>query len=188
MKHDPSTAQGQKFHDLLDSDPALKMAQFPRADHSKERNALEQDLSTPQFTPIWERYKSAKKNKQKGEWYSLCSKARNVRELAKEIGREAEYAMMYQDFSELVHGTDVITGALRYEPEKGPSVHQIRGPVTKINNMVASYTTICLLRSHNLMLRTFFVDDSTFITSYVQWFLTYHPYYRWSCGSDPKEP
>ena len=101
MKHDPSTAQGQKFHDLLDSDSALKMAQFPRSDHSKERKALEEYLSNPRFKPIWERYNNAKKNKQKREWYSLCSKARNIRELAKEIGREAEYSMMYQDLSEL---------------------------------------------------------------------------------------
>jgi hypothetical protein len=172
MKHDPSTVQGQKFHDLLENDPTLKMAQFPRADYSNERKAIEEYLSNPRFKPIWERYNNARKNKQKGEWYFLCSKARNVRELAKEIGREAEYAMMYQHLSELVHGTDVITGALRYESEKGPSIHQIRGPVTKIN-MVASYTTIS--RSHNLMLRTFFADDPAFITLYVQWLLTFRP-------------
>lgn len=183
VKYDPSTEPGKAFHHLLDSDQSLKTARFPREDRSKERKSLEQYFSDPRYKPIWDRYQNAKKGKKPREWYSLCSKAGCLRELAREIGREVEYALMYQQLSEFVHGTDVVTETLRHEPEEGTSIHQIRGPVTKIN-MVVMYALTCLLRSHNLILRAFFAKDAAFIKSYVDWYVTYQSYYRWSCGAD----
>jgi len=100
--------------------------------------------------------------------------------LAKLIGREAEYALLYDRLSEVVHGTDVVTDTLMHEEGRRMSMHQIRGPVTK-TQLVAVYTTTYLLKCNLMIVKTYFRDDETTCRSYGEWYRTYQPYYRWTC-------
>jgi hypothetical protein len=179
-KYHPSTDAGKAFHRLLDNDPVFSKASFPRRDHTEDRIAIEKYLSDPRYKSIWDRYKTAKTNKKPRHWYSLCSKADTIRSLATLVGREAHYALVYDQLSELVHGTDVVSDILRHEEGRRMSMHQIRGPVTK-TQLVAVYTTTYLLKCNLMVLKTYFRDDEVTRRSYGEWYRTYQPYYRWTC-------
>lgn len=106
-RYDPGTKEGADLHRILDADERLNEAIFPRKDLSNERQAIEQVLNSTIYKPFWDKYKAAKPRPK--HWYSLCSKAPEIRSLARLIGREAEYVVLYKQLSECAHASDVLS-------------------------------------------------------------------------------
>lgn len=181
--YDPSTTEGKRFHEVLNAAENLKDAKFPERDYSHKRNELENLLNTEDSKPFWLKYQQAPTNKKPKHWYSLCSKARNFRELAVLIKREAEYLLLYQMLSEPAHASDVISGILRNWPGEGILVHQIRGPEEKVEQ-IANFGATFLLNCHHLLLSTYVPKDHELVKWFTKWYLQdYRPFYLWATKS-----
>lgn len=135
IRYDPSTEEGVELHRILDADQKLKKAAFPRKDLSKERAAVQAVLNSTAYKPFWDKYqKAAKKPK---HWYSLHSGIADLRILARAVGREAEYVLLYKMLSEVTHASDVFSGVLQRSVGRGINVHEVRGPVEKIKEVTS---------------------------------------------------
>ena len=104
-KFDPNTEKGQEFHKRLQSDPSLTDKKFPTKDYKKDRAFLEEFLSRDGIHIYYEKYKQSKGKRP--TWYSLCSEAKDRRQLAKILHRENEYDILYSYFSGVAHADDV---------------------------------------------------------------------------------
>ncbi|HSL06157.1 MAG TPA: hypothetical protein VK901_21795, partial [Nitrospiraceae bacterium] len=61
LKYDPATAKGIALQALIDADPVLSLATYPRRDLKNEREELERALQSPAYKPSWEKWQEAKK-------------------------------------------------------------------------------------------------------------------------------
>lgn len=149
VKYDPATPKGVALHALIDADPVISRGTYARKDFSKEREKLEQALQSSAYKAFWQKHQDAKKKRQLIEWYTLCSEARNLRELARLLGREAEYEILYGYLSGVAHADDVFSGLMERGPDQSVSIHQIRGPKLKIHE-VAMLSDNHLLYAHHI--------------------------------------
>ena len=177
-KYDPATPKGETLHALIDADPVLSRATYPRKDLSKEREELERVLQSPAYKSYWEKYQDAKKKKQPLEWYTLCSDARNLRELANRLGREAEYAILYGYLSGVAHAEDVFSGLMDRDPGRSFSIHQIRGPEQKMHE-VAMLSDTFLLFAHNHLVSTFLTPDHAMTIFFRKRYKQYRTFSLW---------
>lgn len=177
-KYDPATPKGETLHALIDADPVLSRVTFPRKDLSKERKELELVLQSPAYKAYWEKYQEAKKNRQPVEWYTLCSDARNLRELANRLGREAEYAIFYGYLSGVAHADDVFSGLMERDPGRSVSIHHIRGPEQKMREVARSSDNL-LLFAHNYLLSTFLTPDHAMTRFFSEWYQQYRTFHLW---------
>lgn len=166
--YDPNTSEGKKFHEVLDADSNLQGSNFPRRDHSDDRKQVEDLLGSEESRPFWEKYKQAKRKPK--HWYTLCSAATNLRELARITGREAEYLLLYQMLSEPAHGSDVFSGVLRSSPGKGIRVNQIRGPEEKVSE-ITKFASTYLINCHQLLLLTYVQRDHKLLKWFLGWYV-----------------
>lgn len=178
VKYDPATPKGMALHALIDADPVLSRGRYPRRDFKKEREELERVLQSPAYKPYWEKYQEAKKNRQPVEWYTLCSEARNLRELAIWLGREAEYAILYGYLSGVAHADDVFSGLMDRDPGRSVSIHQIRGPEQKMRE-VAMTSNNLLIFAHNYLLSTFLTPDHAMTKFFLEWYKQYRTFHLW---------
>jgi hypothetical protein len=79
-----------------------------------------------------------------------------LRGLAKLIGREAEYILLYKMVSEVAHAGDVMTEIIQGST-KGIEVHHLRGPVGKMKE-VTSLSANLLVWCHEHMLASYFLS------------------------------
>jgi len=152
-RYDPGTPEGAEFHTILDKDPRLQSAEFAREDLSNDRKRVEEILNGERFKTHWESYKG-RKPRARRHWYSLCSPAIDLRTLAREVGRESEYVLLYDSLSEGSHASDVMTGIMHITPTKELVIHQLRGPVEKVKELT-SLAGNFLVWSHNHVLATY---------------------------------
>jgi len=156
--------------------------------YTEQRKQLEAELDGESYREYWERYKKAKKEKRPRAWYALCSKANNLRDLAKLTGMEREYLMFYASLSEIAHAEDVITDLLHVkslEQSVEVSVEKMRGPAGKVGR-VAAITIIFLLQMHGTMQATYLTEDKKFTQMHQQWNRSYERYYHWALSQDWK--
>lgn len=177
---DPSTEAGRQFYQLFDHLPDIpSLSHLDRVQQlHEERTQHEKELGEGYYKNYWERYQAAKKNKRPREWYALSSSARNLRELARLVGREGEYLFLYQAPSEIVHATDVITGVFRLD-QRGCSISQARGPTDKIGK-IARLSIFCLIEMHERMLNTYLLNDKKIRKLYKKWHISFGRYYLWA--------
>ena len=179
MTHDPSTEQGKRLHRILEKNVGIGKAYFSKRDYGQERSEVEKEFSEDQFLSEYrKKYKKAKSNKKRKEWYYLSSGAQSPREFAKTIGKEAEYVLLYQMISEIAHGTKVISNLTRPLEEEKIEIPQIRGPKEYLN-LVANYTVNYLLKSHKLLIDTFFQSDQRIRITYLHWYNQYQKFSFW---------
>lgn len=182
IRYDPGTKEGAKLHAILDSDPKLKDVVFPRQDLSKDREEVETMLNEKRFRSHWEKYKNAKPTPK--DWYGLCSTANDLRRLAREVGREAEYLLLYKMLSEVAHASDVMTGVVVIGEAKELSIHQLRGPVEKVKELV-SLAANYLVWSHNHLLFTYLNGDEVH-KRFTRWYIEdYREYFNWAISPGP---
>jgi len=184
-RYDPGTKEGAELHRILDADKKLNEAVFPRKDLSNERQVIEDGLNSTRYKPYWDRYKAAKSKPK--QWYSLCSTAPELRSLARIIGRESEYVLLYKMLSESAHASDVLSGVLRRKEERTVEVHTLRGPVGKIKETVslaANYLVWC----HDLLLNTY-LKDHVLQKWFVRWYIEdYRSSFMWAISPTPPLP
>lgn len=182
IRFDPGTKEGVELHRILDSDPNLKDAEFPRRDLSKERAAVEGLLQSARYQPFWAKYQRA--DRKPKHWYSLCSDAMNLRSLAKIVGREGEYVLLYKMYSEVAHSSDVVSGILQRGAGKSISVHRLRGPVEKIKeatSLAANY----LVWSHHHLLNTYLKGQERHAW-FMRWYKDdYRKFFSWAVTPGP---
>ena len=184
-RYDPGTKEGAELHRILDADKKLNAAVFPREDLTKERKAVLDILNTTRYKPYWDRYKVAKSKPK--QWYSLCSKGSELRSLARIIGRESEYVLLYRMLSESAHASDVLSGVLRPKDERTVEVHTLRGPVGKLKETVslaANYLVWC----HDFILKTY-LKDHNLQKWFVRWYIEdYRSSFMWAISPTPPLP
>jgi hypothetical protein len=178
LKYDPATEKGIALHALIDADPVLSRSTYPRRDLKNEREELEQALQSPAYRPHWEKYQEAKKNRQPIVWYTFCSDARNLRELAIQLGREAEYAILYSYLSGVAHGEDVFSGLMYRDPDRSVSMHQIRGPELKLYE-VAMMSDNFLLYAHRYIVSAFLTSDPAMTQFFTEWYRQFRTFHMW---------
>ena len=181
-RYDPSTPEGKELHRILDADKKLEATAFPRKDLSKERQIIDGTLNSARFKPYWDKFKSAK-HKPK-HWYSLCSSAPDIRSLARLIGRESEYVLLYKMLSESAHAAAVLSGVVSVSKEKKLEVHMLRGPVEKIKeatSLAANYLVSC----HTLLLETY-LKNHDIQKSFTYWYVEdYREGFMWTVNPGP---
>lgn len=181
-RYDPNTSEGKDLHRILDNDKTLEAAAFPRKDLSKERQIIDDTLNSPSFKPFWDKFKSAKRKPK--HWYSLCSPAPDIRSLARLIGRESEYVLLYKMLSESAHAADVLSGVISVSKEKKLEVHMLRGPVEKIKestSLAANYLASC----HTLLLETY-LKNHDIHKWFAHWYRDdYRECFMWAVSPDP---
>jgi len=186
-RYDPGTTEGAELHRILDADKKLNEAVFPRKDLSNERQAVENVLNSTRYKHYWDKYKAAKQKQKPKQWYSLCSKAPELRSLARLIGREAEYILLYKMLSEIAHASDVLSGVLRHKPGGIVEVHSLRGPDEKIKE-TASLAANFLVWCHNLLLDTYLKGHDRH-KWFVRWYIEdYRSSFMWAISPTPSRP
>lgn len=184
-RYDPGTKEGTELHRILDADKKLNEAVFPRKDLSNERKAVEKVLNSIRYKPHWDKYKTTKQKPK--HWYSLCSKAPELRSLARLIGRESEYVLLYKMLPESAHGSDVLSGVLRRREERVVEVHKLRGPVEKIKE-ATSMTAGYLVRCHNVVLDTY-LKGHHLHKWFTRWYIEdYRTSFMWVTSPVPFSP
>ena len=182
-RYDPNTPPGKDFHKILDSCPELSDAKFGRKDHSNERIGLEAILTKDKFKPFYDKYKQLKRSKKKARnWYSLCSDIKDLRSLAKNLGKEAEYAIFYSQLSEVAHASDVISDRLEVSDKGKTYISPLRGGPDQNLKMWANTTSMFLLKSHNLIIESYFPPDYAMRKSYENWYMNYRKFNMWLSG------
>jgi len=78
------------------------------------------------FVEIKQEYLRLKKEKKRFSWYTLFTGCRRIEDLASYLKFEIMYEIIYRDWSQSVHSTDLITGKLGLNKEGKSSVYQIR--------------------------------------------------------------
>lgn len=181
-RYDPSTQEGKELHRILNDDKKLEGTAFPRKDLSKERQIIDETLTSSSFKPFWDKFKSAK-HKPK-HWYSLCSSAPDIRSLARLIERESEYVLLYKMLSESAHAADVLSDVISVSKEKKLEVHMLRGPVEKIKeatSLAANYLVSC----HTLLLETY-LKNHDIQKSFARWYAEdYREVFMWAVSPGP---
>lgn len=172
-----------ELHTVLDRDPALRHTVSPLQDLNKERKREEEMLEAEQFKPYWNKYKQA--NPKPTNWYGVCSTAINLRQLARDVGWEAEYIFLYNMISEGAHASDdVMTNIMVKGEDLKLSIHQLRGPVEKIKELV-SLSANFLIRSHNHLLLTY-LNKHDVHQRFTRWYAEeYRHFFMWATCPDP---
>lgn len=134
---DPSTEAGKRFQAIHE-----KLAKFrerasnpeARAKAAKENRMIDRELAKPEFVSINTSFE-AKRNKRNFDspWYALHD-IKSIGELAKKVGMESEYAMLYSKYSEDMHSTNFFDH--RHIDESGASIEQIRA-LERIDNVIS---------------------------------------------------
>jgi hypothetical protein len=181
-RYDPATPEGRELHFILDADKNLDATVFPRKDLSKERQVIVEILNSAKYKSFWDKFKAAR-HKPK-HWYSLCSTASDIRSLARLIGRESEYVLLYKVWSQNAHAADVFSGVLSWTEERTLQMHKLRGPVEKIKE-TTSLTANYLVRSHNLLLETY-LKGHDIQKWFTQWYVgDYRSGFMWAISPTP---
>jgi hypothetical protein len=182
--YDPATPKGKKFHEILDADQKLIGVDFPRLDHSKERKEIEKVLNQNRYKPFWDSFQKMNPK----HWYNLCSNAKHLRDLAKLVGRESEYLLLYRMLSESAHASDVFSGVLFSNKGKGIKVHPLRGPgekIKEVTSLAANYLVWC----HHQVLNTYFTKDHKVMKWFVQWYAReYRLFFLWAITPESRTP
>lgn len=178
-KYDPRTQQGKDFHAVLQATPQLSKAEFIREDHSADRKGIETILSQDKFKPFYDNYIRLKKGKKPRHWYSLCSNANDLRSLAKNLGKEAQYLIFYSHLSEIAHSADVITDRLGVSEDGKTLMMPLRGPANRTLKMWATTTSTYLLQCHSLIIEFYFPPDDSMRKSWQAWYTAYRKFNKW---------
>jgi Family of unknown function (DUF5677) len=176
-KVDPSHEKGKAYHQLLKESQMLNDMEIPEIDYQSERNNLQEILDGLPFEPYYQKYKSLKKGKKSGKkawtpshWYSLCSSIRDIRELSRVLGREAEYEVLYRYFSDPVHGGDVYLDSFGLHTEEKMLIRSLRGPRKNLE-MAAHLSNTYLLNVHILLREGFFKENAVMTEFFQDWYL-----------------
>lgn len=127
-KLDPTTETGKQLSAQIGKDGAFaNIDVVSRNTDSEVRNLLSM-LARPEYAEVegeWQRIRAQKKGKP--WWYSLFGGPSSIEALATSIGEQVLYQLVYRQYSEEIHGTNVI-GSLHVSHDRRPQFQPIRYP------------------------------------------------------------
>ena len=183
IRYDPATKEGQELHQILDNDPKLCGVPFPRRNLSEERSIVEKVLNSPRYKSHWDKYQTSIPKPK--HWYTLSnSDITHLRALAKAVGREGEYVLLYRLLSGSAHASDVFSGVLEHGGGRSIRVHRLRGPVEKIKE-ATSLAASFLVWSHHRLLNTYLKGHGV-QTWFSHWYVEdYSEFFNWAITPGP---
>lgn len=102
QRSDPSTGVGAEHARILE--PHINV---PDYDSTQSVEGLQSMLARPSLSAVDAEYRRLKKERRRApDWYQLFNGPVDRRALAKAVGREAEYAVFYKDWSGVSHAVD----------------------------------------------------------------------------------
>ncbi len=181
-QYDRKTPEGREFHRILDSCPELSEANFGGEDHSTVRGELEALLNQDKFKPFYDKYKPPKNKRKPKNWYSLCSEIQDLRSLAKKLGYEAEYVILYSRLSEVAHASDVISNNFEVSDEGQTFIAPLRGIADPNLKQFAATTSRYLCKCHCLIIESYFPPNYAMRKRYDNWNMNYEKFDMWLRG------
>lgn len=125
---DPSTPAGQRYRQALASDPNCAWVR-PEAPHPEAIERLKSGLAKPGYAEAYAEYQRLS-FRRPAHWYQLFGGPKNLREMARKVGREGTYEGLYGEWSILGHAKDALLRHLVKGQTGGPAVRPIRNPET----------------------------------------------------------
>jgi len=127
-KLDPASNSGKQFRSKLKKDRYGKNLSIPQIpDLQQMTKNLNNLLTKPAYAQAELEYQRLSQGRRKNpDWYSFFGGPPNREQLADKIGLSGIYEVLYRNWSDVTHGTDVIKGKLS-SPGKGQiEIVQIR--------------------------------------------------------------
>lgn len=157
---DVSSDKGKDLQSALNTDPILFQVQLLSKDQAEpNRLNLEQLLGRPHLMHVASKFDAhRKKHHRLPSWYSLDGGPPNLRELAKRLRREAQYVLLYKQWSLTVHAQD-LQSLLALTQSGEPALARLRDP-GDINHATAVGHRI-ILDATNLILSKFRPGEDT---------------------------
>ena len=149
---DLSSQGGKEFAQFYQEEFGRVVPELSQPEIAAEIAAMERAPQNAQFSPIEAEYQRTKTLRNRSpEWFSLFDGPKNRAELAKLLGRGAEYRMCYGDWSSLGH----VTSFTRYLSTLNakPAFEAVRRPNEL--QLVSQMAAILLLRATREMIGTF---------------------------------
>jgi hypothetical protein len=133
---DPKRDTGKQFRQALKKDYWLRAVEIPDMPEAEQElrsriEDLEALLQEPEYAAAEAEYKRTQLESKRRSmpWYSLYDGPRSIEDLARAVGAEGLYEVMYRDWSGIAHATDIIHGRISPGEELGAAaLHQIRHP------------------------------------------------------------
>lgn len=130
-KLDFTTDQGKEFRKTLSTD---KLFESMKLDYPKDKlddaiDNLNSLLKKPGYVEAAAEYQRLRKSGKKNpHWYSFYNGPENVEKLATHLHSPLIYHILYRQWSEATHGTDIIQGVIHEGPSGTTEIVQLRLP------------------------------------------------------------
>lgn len=164
---DPAHPRGKDFFAILAADEIsqyMKLPSFP--DLPQAILNLQSLLNKPNYQIAEAEYQSLKKaRKRKPNWYSLFGGPSNLRELARHVGRGAQYDILYRYWSRITHAGD-LSRYLTRTSKGSPSFKPLRN--TEDIKLVSSIAASLILDATHKVLVKFRSGEEA---SYGEWYM-----------------
>lgn len=128
-KLDTNTQQGKQWKAEILSDRLMGKMKTPLVKNlPKYVENIENILKKPVYKISVTEYKRIKKKKSKPTWHEFFKGPKNKYDLAKQLNLLGVYDILYRQFSEDVHGMDIIDKKIGRAPSGWALITQIRAP------------------------------------------------------------
>lgn len=146
----PTTPRGQEFLKVIDEDKTVKDFTLPPSEDVQAAiDNLRSLLSREQFKPIEEEFT---RYRRPPHWYSLFKGPKNLRELANHVKRNAQYEVLYRQWSLATHAQD-FSPFIAVGPRGEKGIRRIRDP--REIKAIATFASTFLLDATRLLIDTF---------------------------------
>ncbi len=106
LRHIPGTPEYSRFHEAAKAEPALQgisdRLPYSLGELKDQVRKYDEALASEKWKSINGKFESAANGRSKHDWYS--PEVGNLREMSKEIGKEAQYVIFFAHYSNLTHG------------------------------------------------------------------------------------
>lgn len=170
----PGTQQHEQFISKIRKDRNMQSSatifnSITEGMASNKIKNLEELLSSVVYREVireYDRYK--KQNKQKPKWYALYNnKVNNIEGLADYLNYQSLYNVVYRDWSNLTHASDVITGHLAPSDSRFGAFYQIRMG-RDVNQVAVFAITLANLIYHSVI--KYYAPERE--VEYFEWYRT----------------
>jgi len=175
-----NTSEYERLLIKYQKDKFLKNSKPPIIKNADEMLKMgDKMFNLPKFNLIRQEYENTKARTKKPAWFTLFNGPKNIEELAKNVGLEALYEVMYRGLSDSIHGTDIIEGKIGKisGKENEVGINQIRSPIE------AQSITIHCFNLSIVLFKSYFesrLPDK--MSEYNNWYMQINGYFAYLRG------
>ncbi len=159
---DPTTQQGKEFLKKT-SNLGIDLSKFKS---KKNIERLERALNKGKYKEVNEEWKRTKKAiGRRPSWYSLYDGPRGIIDLAKHLGQESYYEVIYRNLSGFIHGGSAMERLTHFEEGFGvnPGIRRLEELPQHLN-----FAVVYALQIYHKMIKKYNPDKAVV---YVQWYM-----------------